>query len=86
MAPRTRARTVPGLGYLQDYRDTNPALATYARYAIGEVLAVLRELSAHRGLMRNPIPSPTAREEPTRQLRTDSHRREGLPGGVVQVG
>jgi hypothetical protein len=27
------------LGYLRDYRDTSPALASYARHAIGEVLA-----------------------------------------------
>lgn len=30
------------LGYLRDYRDTNPTLANYARRAVGEVLAAPR--------------------------------------------
>ena len=37
---RGRGRVLSqALGYLRDYRDTNPALANYARHAIGEVLA-----------------------------------------------
>jgi len=37
---RGRGRVLSqALGYLRDYRDTNPALANCARHAIGEVLA-----------------------------------------------
>ena len=37
---RGRGRVLSqALGYLRDYKDTNPALANYARHAIGEVLA-----------------------------------------------
>ena len=37
---RGRGRVLSrALGYSRDYKDTNPALANYARHAIGEVLA-----------------------------------------------
>ena len=37
---RGRGRVLSqALGYLRDYRGINPALANYARHAIGEVLA-----------------------------------------------
>jgi hypothetical protein len=37
---RGRGRVLSqALGYLRDYKDTNPALANYARHAIGEVNA-----------------------------------------------
>ena len=40
---RGRGRVLSqALGYLRDYRDTGPALANYARHAIGEVLAASR--------------------------------------------
>jgi aminoglycoside phosphotransferase (APT) family kinase protein len=40
---RGRGRVLSqALGYLRDYRDTKPALANYARNAIGEVLAASR--------------------------------------------
>jgi aminoglycoside phosphotransferase (APT) family kinase protein len=40
---RGRGRVLSqALGYLRDYRDTNPAPANYARHAIGEVLAASR--------------------------------------------
>jgi aminoglycoside phosphotransferase (APT) family kinase protein len=40
---RGRGRVLSqALGYLRDYRDTHPALANYARHAIGEVLAASR--------------------------------------------
>ena len=39
---RGRGRVLSqALGYLRDYRDTNPALANLARHAIGEVLSPL---------------------------------------------
>ena len=40
---RGRGRVLSqALGYLRDYRDTGAALASYARHAIGEVLAASR--------------------------------------------
>jgi aminoglycoside phosphotransferase (APT) family kinase protein len=51
---RGRGRVLSqALGYLRDYRDTYPALANYARHAIGEVLAqLLLELSTRLGAGR----------------------------------
>ena len=40
---RGRGRVLSqALGYLRDNKDTEPALASYARHAIGEVLAASR--------------------------------------------